>query len=329
MRVLLFEPRAEDATSFYRSRGVLPYLSRKNNIELIPSRVDGFTWAQALMGDVAFFQRPNHSSHARAMITLKECGVRVICDYDDDFFNIPEHNPVYAPYAANRQNIIDCIALADDLIVSTQTLADVYSPHARDATPEHIHIVPNAHNDYMFPVERKKPFSYNKNAYYRGGTTHQWDVFKHADQIVSMIKKNTDWKFYFIGDRFPFLEAQTEGLSNHMVAGVVPMMDFFQLLIKMNPCVHFSFLENNKFNHSKSNCAWIEATYAGATSFATGGLPEFVKTPAIICNDIDDAFEHFQDKDFLKSRHDKSWEYICQNLLLSTVNERRLEIIMR
>lgn len=144
-----------------------------------------------------------------------------------------------------------------------------------------------------------------------------------------MIKENTKWNFYFIGDHFHFIEAQTVDLSNHFVASYLGLIEFFHMINNMNPCVHFSFLENTLFNHSKSNCGWIEATYAGAASFATGGLPEFVKTPAIICEQVDEAFRLFAEKDFLKDRHDKSWEYICQNLLLSTVNEQRAKVLLR
>lgn len=328
MRLLLIEPNPSDATSFYRSRGVLPFLEKRYPTQFTlqyPKRWDKIDWTDAVQADVAFVQRPAHRHNVHTIALLKECGVGVVVDYDDDIINIKDHNPVYEHYQNNIEHAVACIRMADALIVSTQALKDVYAPYN-----DNIHVIPNAHNDYLFPVSQKADFKYNHVAYYRGGSTHQRDVFINADSIVKMIKENPAWKFYFIGDRFHFLEAKTEGCKNHFVMGYQPTLEFLKMVNGMNPCAHFTFLEQTVFNMSKSNCGWLEATYAGAASFAPVGFPEFINKGIIQYANVDASFySHVQTagKYLMRDAHNQSWEYIKKNLLLSEVNRLRYDLL--
>lgn len=316
MKILLFESSPSDATSYYRSRGVLSFL-RNTGVELVPCETNNFHWSDAVMGDIAFFHRPHSNRHLKAMLTCKDVGIPIIADYDDDLFNIEDHNPMYQLYANDLQNILDCLRLSDEVIVSTQALADEYSKYARCT------VIPNAHNDFIFPVDKKQPFIYNCTAYYRGGSTHQHDVYKHKKEIITMLERNEEFKFYFIGDRFSFLEEDTPHVDNFFYCGYEPLITYLSNLNKLRPCAHFTFLQNTQFNQGKSNCSWLEATYAGAASFAPEGLAEFDKTPAIKCTNFAMAFAVYKPETLLKRSHDESWQYIKDNLLLSNVNQMR------
>lgn len=317
MRVALFEPKADDATSFYRSRGAWHYLSKHHPLLqfIIPQ---GSGWIDAVLYDVAVFQRPCNATDAKAMLMFKECGVKVIADYDDDLLNVADHNPSFLHHTRNKQFGIDCLRIADTVIVSTDKLKESYSAYNKN-----IVVIPNALNDYFFTKENKNPFVYNKIAYYRGGSSHQRDVYGYKDEIIKTIKKNPDWKFYFIGDRFQFIEAETLECENFFVSGYAPTFNFLQNTNALHPCVNFVFLENSPFNQAKSNCAWIEATYAGAASIAPLKLAEFDKVPSLAIFTMHQMYSESK----LKESHDKSWQYIQDHLLLSEVNKLRLQVL--
>jgi hypothetical protein len=325
VKLLLIEPRKGDATSYYRSSGVLPYLRdhiTDFHITSIPGGKE-LSWTDAAMYNVSLLQRPVHAIDVRNIRLLKECGVRVVLDYDDDLLNIDEGNPVYAHHFKNRENIIACLMLADVVIVSTEALMKSFKPYCSK-----IVVINNAHNDYLFPATKKPSFEYTKIAYYRGGSTHQRDVYTYAGDIVDAIKHHSDWRFYFLGDRFQFIEMNTQKCDNLFVSGYSPVYEFLRSLPRLRPCAYMSFLEVNPFNAAKSNCGWIEATYAGAASFVSKDLPEFDSVPGMRFRAHVPSFKgmfemHASNENFLKGVHDASWEEVKKNYLLSDVNRKR------
>lgn len=323
MRLLLIEPNPTDATSFYRSRGVWPFI--KDVTIQIPRRWDKLEWTEAVLCDVAVVQRPSHPHSVHTIGLLKECGKKVIVDYDDDVTCIEDHNPVFEHFSKNIDDIIKCMEMADVVTVSTQALYDSFSKYNKRVV-----IIPNALNDFIFPVNHKSPFRFRHIAYYRGGSTHQRDVYARQEEIVRMIKQNPYWKFFFIGDRFQFIEAQTQRCKNHFAINYLPCFEFLKMINELAPTVHFNFLQDTPFNRAKSNCAWIEATYAGAASLAPLGLPEFVNKPAIQYSQVDKSFAAHvtvEGKYGLRDSHNASWDYIQSNLLLSQVNLQRLAVL--
>ena len=63
-------------------------------------------------------------------------GKVVLVDYDDDILNLPPHNPAFRADKAAQVRAI--VAAADGVIVTNDTLASVYRPHA-----QRIAIIPN------------------------------------------------------------------------------------------------------------------------------------------------------------------------------------------
>lgn len=316
MRVALFEPAPADATSFYRSRGVWHYLS-KEHPELKFIIPTGSDWIDAVLYDVAIFQRPCTKKDVRAITMMKDCGVKVIIDYDDNLLNVAPHNPSYEHHHFHKVSTMGCINLADIVIVSTEKLKESYLPYNKN-----IVVIPNALNDYIF--NKKKPFKNSKIAYYRGGSSHQRDVYLYRNEIIKTVRENPDWKFYFFGDRFQFLEAELSKDNNFLMFGYMPILQFLQSITELRPAAHFTFLEDTPFNQAKSNCSWIEATYAGAASFAPEKLAEFYKVPGL---DLEEAYDLNNATSILEESHDHSWMYIQDNLLLSQVNKKRLELL--
>lgn len=326
IRVLTIAPAINDGTSFYRLGGVLPYLEKEYSDVRIKdlSGRDNLDWSDYASYDVAVFQRPFIKPHLITINMLKLMGVKVIIDYDDDVLNLPIHNPYYANYKANEQTIKDIAKAADHIWVSTNGLVETFKEYNDNIT-----VIPNAHNDYLFPVSLKRNFNdKTKKVAYRGGTTHEVDVYSQLNDWIDIINKNKKTEFYFLGARFPYLESRCG--DNYIIIPGTHILDYFRNFHKLNPNIFIYTLEDTKFNRGKSNISWIEATYSGAAVIAPEFLPEFIR-PGIsnFTGSLKEIFDKVKsDNNVLKLMNDVSWDYIKAKLLLSNVNQQRYNSIV-
>ena len=326
IRVLTFAPSVTDGTSFYRLGGVLPYLEKEySDIHIKDlSHKDTLDWADYTSYDVAVFQRPFIRTHLTTISMLKLMGIKVIIDFDDDILNLPIHNPFYSNYVSNIDNIKQICKAADHIWVSTGGLKDTFSEYNDSIT-----IVPNAHNDYLFPVSKKTPFNMEtKKVAYRGGSTHEVDVYSQLNDWIDIINKNKTTNFYFMGSRFPYLESRCG--DNYNIVPGTHILDYFRNFSLINPNIFIYTLEDTTFNKGKSNISWIEATYAGAAVIAPEFLPEFIK-PGIsnFTGSLKEIFDKVKkDTEALRRMNEESWNYIKAKLLLSYVNHQRYNSIV-
>lgn len=325
IRVLTFAPSITDGTSFYRLGGVLPYLEKEySDIHIKDlSHKDQLDWCDYTSYDVAVFQRPFIKPHLATINMLKLMGIKVIIDYDDDVLNVPIHNPYHQNYEANKENIEAIAKAADHIWLSTNGLKETFKKYNDNIT-----VVPNAHNDYIFPVKNKISFnSKSQTVAYRGGSTHEIDVYSQLNDWIEMINKNKTTEFYFMGSRFPYLESRCG--DNYLIIPGTHILDYFRNIHKLNPGIFIYTLEDSKFNRGKSNISWIEATYAGAAVIAPEFLPEFIK-PGIsnFTSSLRETFDRIKkDTNLLNLMNELSWDYIKAKLLLSHVNQQRYNTI--
>lgn len=327
IHILTISPSASDGTSFYRASGVIPFLKREYDDITITdfSHRNDLDWNDYVGYDVVILQRPFIDSHVNVIKLLKKLNIRVIIDYDDDILNLECSNPHYSFYNKNKKNIEEICGLADQIWVSTESLMETFSFYN-----ENIIVIPNAHNDYLFPVDKKRSFNLNtKKTAYRGGKTHELDVYEHFDEWIEMINTNQDYEFYFLGARFPFLESKCA--DNYLIIEGLHIIDYFDYFYNLNPNIFIYPLENTRFNQGKSNISWIEATYAGAVVLAPDNINEFKGKPGIL--NFKDKFLYLFDdvkekNKTLKLLNNLSWDYIQNNLLLSKVNKIRYQSIL-
>lgn len=325
--ILTISPYAGDGTSFYRAAGVIPFLKREYNDITVTdlSHRNDLDWNDYAAYNVVILQRPFTEQHLKVITLLKKLNTKVIIDYDDDLLNLDCYNPYYTGYTRSKDSIEAICSLADEIWVSTESLMKTFSVYN-----ENITIVPNAHNDYLFPVKDKRKFNINtKKVAYRGGKTHELDVYNHFEEWLSIINDNQDFDFSFLGARFPFLE--TKCGDNYLIVEGLQIMDYFEYFFNLNPNIFIYPLEDTKFNQGKSNISWIEATYAGAVVLAPNNINEFKNKPGML--NFDKKFlELFNtiktDYRSLKILNDISWDYIQNNLLLSQVNQLRYNSIL-
>lgn len=316
-RVIYYSLVPSDSTAFWRTTAVFPYL-QSDEFELIDSSLTvNFNWTFFVGVSVFILQRPFTQDHCNLLILAKDMGVRIIIDLDDDLYNVTQDNPTYQMYEHHKNTFAQCIGLSDELWVSTKSIGE-------SCNHPNTHIIPNAHNDYLFPVKQKRPFTRNRKVMYRGGGSHQGDVMEVADQFVKTINEHLNWIFIFCGDRFTYIEQRTK--DNHHIVTGMNIMQYFRYLHRENPSIMVFPLCNTKFNHGKSNISFIEGSYAGAAFFGNTALPEF-KDVAYNLGELPNFLNDTMSSE-LERMNKNSWELICDTLLLSKVNEKRKERIL-
>jgi len=315
----------DDAASFYRTNGVFPFLKHEEiSVKNIFNDGKNYGWENLIGADVFIFQRPYHQYHVNLIIMAKDMGIKVICEYDDDLLNVPFHNNASITLSEQRENIKRALSLADEAWVTTPSIKKEYRFYNRN-----IFVIPNAHNDYLYPIEKKKAFNKEtKIAAYRGGASHEDDVYQNINDIVNTINENKDWEFRFQGSRFKFIENRTG--DNHTYTDPFTIMQFYKSYHDLNPNIAFFPLLNNTFNKGKSNISFLEATYSGAAFMGNRDLPEF-SLPFIIPiqNGFNNEFMKVKDDFYrLQVLNNDAWDWILENRLLSDINKLRIERIL-
>jgi hypothetical protein len=318
-----------DGTSFYRCLGPLAAL-RKQHRKSIDFQINQLTlnpcdWATMADCDIAFFQRPCLGHHVTAAGIAKMCRTPLILDYDDDLLNLTPDNPCYATYGKDkiRDNIQKLLGMADVVIVSTPAISETFQPF----TPNKIVVIRNSWDDSLRPWA--DPIAIRSNrCIWRGSATHLKDFLEVSHCVHDTADLFSDVKFAFMGWE-PFM------VTEKLKCEVYPkqeVLDYFDSIRSLAPKIVYVPLHLSQFNRAKSNCGWLEASYAGAAVLAPEGLPEWERPGITLYN----GPEHFGDVlqemlktpwEELKTRADGSRDYIKANLLLSKVNEQRLAVI--
>lgn len=313
-RVLYFSPMEWDNTAFYRSSGVLPYLDCPEYEVVNGSSILDWNWSTFVSVDLFFCHRPCTQQHLDMMMLAKDMGVSVVIDFDDNLFAVTQDNPTHQFYQDMRLNILKSLRISDEIWVTTEAVKVAYEKFK----PGGVVVIPNSHNDYL--LKNKRPFNpHTKHVMWRGGQTHEADVYSVADELIKVVNEHKDWTFNFFGHAFTYLEQRCQ--QNYIRTPMMTTMQYFKALEDYNPNIFICPLVDNEFNRGKSNIAWIEATYGGAAFFGNKALPEFNNEwIGDINNFLSEQLSHWND---LKYMNDRSWQLITDTLLLSKVNQLR------
>ena len=335
-RVLVYCPD-QDPTSFYR--GARPWqliskaLGDDYRITFISStsgRPLSAAWDQAGFFDLVFLQRPYHPELLSATINFKRMGAKIWVDEDDLQTDVPwSFNSAYTYNTEQIQNTIrGILGLADVVTVSVDFLGEKLKEFAHCP----VYTVPNAFDLETFPKPILPPKE--KVILWRGSAAcHQADLISVRHEIYQVLKENPDWKMYFLGlypwwydelkDEFP------DGMPKNafFVRHTPTMFDYMEAIKHLNPAIWIVPLVDNNFTRSKSNLAWLEASWVGASVMAEH-MDEFIK-PGIIPRGKDWKTGLTDMIEFVENENSSllSWNYIEENLLLSKVNEKRIEIL--
>lgn len=270
--------------------------------------------------DVLIILRPSSEAHLLIMKLAKDLHKKIIISWDDDPLHLPKENPMYGYYEGDKHNTIKCLALADEVWAGTEGVKQAFRLYNNN-----IHLIPNAHNDYIFKVKDKMPFGKDKRVMWRGGGSHMGDIYNPGttEWIVKTINSNKRWDFYWLGQKFEWIEYRVKHGNFYHNPGA-STVQFYKMMHRMNPQVFFYPLVDSIFNRAKSNCSFLESVYSGAAYFGRTDFLEFDKPGVKTLAELTYYLKGNNSQE-LKKLNEESWEWICDNLLLSKVNKIRLD----
>jgi len=329
MKIKICDAAPESACSYYRSIGPLSKLSKLDpSISVEYMKVT--SWTALIDADIILFARPQTQVYLDLMKRAKNFNIPVWVDIDDNLFVIPKDNPNHKFFSGKEvfDMMKECIKAADVVTVATDALKKSFK-HLND----NIVVIENSFNDYNFPF--KKINEKSNTIYWRGSDTHRADLLSCSDRIFEIAKKYEEiWAWVFIGGRADnSMWYITDYIKRVFSLPETDIVSYHSYIRKLTPSVQIIPLVVNEFNLSKSNCSWLEATFSGAAAIAPLGLPEFNKPGIINYNhENKESFGYYlekllKDRKFRDRNYDESFEYISENLLLSTINKKRIEVI--
>jgi hypothetical protein len=330
MEIVILTSHPGTGCAFYRSVGVLQQLQKlDSNIQIRMS--ESSHWSAIGGADIVFLERPQDERFVKAIQDCKAMGIPVWSDFDDDLFNLEKDNPGYSFYSKKSTQIAIhyCLANSDIVTVSTLNIWESFSKRILDH--KKILVIPNALNDYFFPLQKK----HNENPIisWRGSATHRNDLLFYSSAMHEIAEKHPAIEWHFFGKDLWYVTEKTEtakGIENSFVYGEMDLMEYYWKFNSVCPSVHIIPLLDNHFNQCKSNCSWIEATWAGAASVVPS-FPEFKKVSKVSYG-ARFAFKTLTEeltlnKNYRKEVYEESYETLEKNLLLSNINKTRLQIV--
>lgn len=268
-------PEEMNGVTWWRMYRPLQYLYHQfDGIEIIYNETGRLLPYHFNHTDIVMAWRPCEINHVIGLQMAKKFGCRIIIDHDDDLYNIPIGDINHLNFKAKEQYTKMCIALADQLWVSTQALADLYGH------PNTI-VIPNSVLPEDLPEE---PNKHTGTIVWRGGLMHRDDIEAGKIQYPAMLRASK--KFVWIGYCPTWGPVGGKSVDYTPPVGI---QDYFQYLESLRPLAIWKPLVTNRFNDGKSNISWIEATCAGAVCVSNyAGRPgwenamrELPKTEAI------------------------------------------------
>ena len=305
----------QDATSWYRAWGTFPDMERRYPIkfhDLLTAfpphptlKGQSFLdWTKAQYIDVALFQRSVGNVLGYAQ-TLKELGVPIWYDLDDNLWEIPDTFAIKKGFNAKTlQSVEDFILLADLVTVSTQALAD----YIKDKVGVECVVVNNAIDLTRYPIH---PFNIDGPTIWRGSGTHKDDL-ELCREFIEGLEHIEFWGYD------PTTNAPRLKTKSHSYVKPIDPSLYYKTLAKRKPSFVLCPLVDDVFNRCKSNVSYLEATISGAVSinnqvgeFKGKGLPFVSEVEA---NELAEV-------------HKVAALDVIQNYNLSQANDKRIKEI--
>lgn len=332
MKLAIISKGENNAVWYYR---ILPWLYLGRQISDIHTQVvnpQNLNAFEAVIPgfDVLIIQRPSTQRDYQAMLLAKQYNVKVLADYDDLLFQVPNVNIAAQHFGKDevQETILNCYKLADHVTVSTDPLAD-YMEQAFGKRPQ---VIKNAHNDICMPIFQpamNEPKNGISTVLWRGSNTHLGDLMKYREAFQDFA--NIDFHFWGAA---PDLALGRDYGGYLDVWNYKPwqpgMPDYFKNGKSLKPNFIVVPLEDNPFNRAKSFIGWLEGTYFGAVCIASK-LPEFDKKGVSFFETSDGLGEIFtridENSEDFSSFYLDSVEEIQKNYLLTKVNAQRAEAL--
>lgn len=329
----IFCPSNTCATSFYRAIGPLGALRKTHAAKKLRMQImNEVNWPLLKMLDYAFMQRPYSDQHVIAAKLIKSQRIPLWIDYDDFLLAIPEDNPCHEQYnkPGVQKNIETLLGMADIVTVSTAHLGQLYM-----GFNDKIVVIQNAFDEVFSHLQKPLDTPQNKLIMWRGSPTHEADLDILEQAAVNLAQRHQGWTWLFLGCK-PWYSKLMPKKNTIVIDKHFDIFEYHAMIAHMRPALAVVPLVNSDFNKAKSDCAFIEATFAGATVIAPDFQTEFSDEVCIkyksgeaantqLWQTIDKAMR--TELPDLLAKQNKAWQYIERTRLLSQANNIRADVL--
>lgn len=265
------------ASGFYRVKSPLTALAAANHISIhflsasstqrIPTPIE----IDRLEPDVLLFHGFYLDKQLAAMHQYrKQLDIPMIISIDDLLTDIPNYNPFSSKTPSDIKTRIKlACSLADTLVVSTENLADQFSP-----LHQNIQVIPNRISKQIWPPLTKSRTANKKlRIGWAGAGQHQADL-AWLKPVVEATQNQFDWVFF--GD-------QPQGLNTNTIEFHQPvdLIHYPEYLKRLNLDLAVAPLVNNPFNQAKSQLKLVEFGALGIPVIASD-LACYQNSPAML-----------------------------------------------
>lgn len=254
VNILLVTDDLNNAGNYYRGSFQLSELKRLDpsiNIMML-----GTVYYHTMdIADILMIVRPHSQEHLDLCTMAHSMGTKIWLDFDDLVYDIPISNPCYDEYRGVTKDRINAMAMmADKITVSTYGIYGMFEGMGKKVV-----VIQNTNKNL---VQNKKQ-RYQNEILWRGTETHDEDLRVYADQIVQL-SKELDIPILFLGYKPHFLSKRVN--YNHI--GDMDLYRYFNFMSMNRFKMLIVPLEDNDFNHAKSNIAALEASLTGTPCLA-------------------------------------------------------------
>lgn len=329
IKIYVIAPNSSDMTSLYRAVGPYGRLREQYPTELDVDFDDEMKIGKMFACDILVMQRPFQPNHIGWIEAARSLKKKIIVDYDDNVLAVPKSNPHSSVYGQQTCDVVkECLKLADVVTVSTQNLKDAFLKYNSN-----IKVIPNAIDLKVTPFKEINWEKKNKTVIWRGGESHTKDLLSVMKEIKELTFEVNDWSFIFFGGDKQFMNYVLKPQLNEENTAFLEGQIYFQyvkILENIAPSINITPLEDNIFNQSKSNIAWLETTIHGAATVVPNmnewdrpGITLY-NTP---CEFKDSVLELVNSPALIKNNYIKSANHIKEQLDINKVNKQRFKLI--
>lgn len=320
-QILFLVPDKNDPTCYYRASGIAHDLKNRSGHEVDVLSWDQVpvTWQLISNYDIIMLQRPYTEVAANLIAYAKDMNKPIWVDYDDNLFVLNPENPAHQTYnsPAVQENVKRCLRAADVVTVTVEYLKQCYQQFNRN-----IRVIPNAFNDDIF--RRRELKKREKRVLWRGPAAHIYDLMTYGKEINKLTQEHPDHEFMFMG-YYPWFFAETQNKS--FIQGMDIIM-YHKKILDIAPEVFHVPLHDNVFNRCRSNIGFIEGSWSGAACV----VPGWWNVPgALSYNNPSEYYDAIRavlsGEVDAEKQNQIAWEYISEYLMLSRVNNQRVDLI--
>lgn len=281
-------------------RAILPFgtIGKKAGLPIFPVRkgataVDIETVFKANV--VQFARMSPHETLQGHMKLMKNMGIKLVFEYDDNVFEVNPYSPHYLDYGTeeftdeysgikiwengkngfdiekNRRrldSIKEGCELSDLITVTQPHLAEVFKKYN-----DNVVCLPNCVDPALWqklPLKRSNPDEVR--LFWAGGCSHYIDWLHLVEPLRIVMEQNKNVKLVVMGQAF---EATLRELPQDRVE-IHPWVHFEAYPMRvsiLDPDISLIPLDDNEFNRCKSNIKWVEMAAMGVPSVVSAVSP--------------------------------------------------------